>query len=48
MEELIASTEAADMVCTRERIARMTYGAVAGNWRDTVLPERRSPSTGRR
>jgi L-amino acid N-acyltransferase YncA len=28
-------------VGTRERIARMTYGPVAGTWRDTVLIERR-------
>lgn len=28
-------------VGTRERIARMTYGPLAGTWRDTVLIERR-------
>jgi L-amino acid N-acyltransferase YncA len=28
---------------TRERIARMTYGPLAGTWRDTVLIERRRP-----
>jgi L-amino acid N-acyltransferase YncA len=27
---------------TRRRIARMTYGPLAGQWRDTVLLERRS------
>jgi phosphinothricin acetyltransferase len=31
-------------VGTRERIALMTYGPLAGQWRDTVLVERRSPS----
>jgi L-amino acid N-acyltransferase YncA len=30
----------------RERIARMTYGPLAGRWRDTVLVERRSPVIG--
>jgi L-amino acid N-acyltransferase YncA len=30
-------------VGTRERIARMTYGPLAGAWRDTVLIERRRP-----
>ncbi len=29
-------------VGTRERIAQMTYGPLAGRWRDTVLLERRS------
>lgn len=29
-------------VGTREAIARMTYGSLAGHWRDTVLVERRS------
>jgi phosphinothricin acetyltransferase len=29
-------------VGTRERIARMTYRPIAGQWRDTVLLERRS------
>jgi phosphinothricin acetyltransferase len=28
---------------TRERIALMTYGPWAGQWRDTILIERRSP-----
>lgn len=28
-------------VGTRERIARMTYGPAAGEWRDTILVERR-------
>jgi len=31
----------------RERIARMSYGPLAGTWRDTVLIERRSTTTGR-
>ncbi|WJS92488.1 GNAT family N-acetyltransferase [Microbacterium testaceum] len=31
-------------VGTRERIARMTYGPWAGQWRDTVLIERRRAS----
>ncbi len=30
----------------RERIAKMTYGPLAGRWRDTVLLERRSPVAG--
>lgn len=30
-------------VGTRERIALMTYGPLAGRWRDTILLERRSP-----
>jgi len=30
-------------VGTRERIALMTYGPLAGTWRDTILLERRSP-----
>ena len=30
----------------RERIARMTYGTHAGQWRDTVLVERRSTTVG--
>jgi phosphinothricin acetyltransferase len=29
------------VVGTRERIARMTYGPLAGQWRDVVLLERR-------
>jgi L-amino acid N-acyltransferase YncA len=33
-------------VGVRERIAKMTYGPLAGRWRDTVLVERRSPVTG--
>jgi L-amino acid N-acyltransferase YncA len=28
----------------RERIAKMVYGPMAGQWRDTILIERRSPS----
>jgi L-amino acid N-acyltransferase YncA len=31
-------------VGTRERIARMSYGPLAGVWRDTVLLERRLPA----
>ncbi|WP_380176061.1 GNAT family N-acetyltransferase [Kineococcus sp. DHX-1] len=31
---------------TRQRIARMTNGPMAGQWRDTVLIERRSPTVG--
>lgn len=31
------------IVGRRQRIARMTYGPLAGQWRDTVLIERRSP-----
>ena len=34
------------VVGTRERIARMTHGPMAGRWRDTVLLERRSTATG--
>jgi phosphinothricin acetyltransferase len=34
------------VVGTRQRIARMSYGPMAGNWRDTVLLERRSLSAG--
>ncbi|QHC57460.1 GNAT family N-acetyltransferase [Rathayibacter sp. VKM Ac-2760] len=30
-------------VGTRERIAQMTYGPAAGQWRDTILIERRRP-----
>ena len=33
-------------VGVRERIAKMTYGPLAGRWRDTVLVERRSPVAG--
>lgn len=29
----------------RSRIARMTHGPAAGQWRDTLLLERRSPAT---
>ncbi|MCU1533081.1 MAG: phosphinothricin acetyltransferase [Arthrobacter sp.] len=29
----------------RNRIARMTHGPLTGQWRDTVLIERRSPAT---
>jgi phosphinothricin acetyltransferase len=32
---------------TRERIALMIYGPWAGQWRDTILIERRSPEAGR-
>lgn len=31
------------VVGTRERIARMTYGPLAGQWRDVIAVERRSP-----
>jgi phosphinothricin acetyltransferase len=31
---------------TRRRIARMTVGPLAGQWRDTVLLERRSVDVG--
>jgi L-amino acid N-acyltransferase YncA len=33
-------------VGVRERIAKMTYGPLAGRWRDVVLLERRSEVTG--
>lgn len=33
-------------VGTRERVALMAYGPLAGQWRDTVLVERRSTSAG--
>ncbi|TXK17852.1 GNAT family N-acetyltransferase [Homoserinibacter sp. GY 40078] len=33
-------------VGTRERIALMSYGPMAGVWRDTILIERRAPSGG--
>jgi L-amino acid N-acyltransferase YncA len=33
-------------VGTRRRIARMSYGPLAGTWRDTILIERRSPTAG--
>ncbi|HJW00671.1 MAG TPA: GNAT family N-acetyltransferase [Arthrobacter sp.] len=32
------------VVGRRRRIARMTYGPLSGQWRDTVLIERRSPA----
>ena len=32
------------VVGRRHRIARMTHGPLAGQWRDTVLIERRSPA----
>jgi phosphinothricin acetyltransferase len=35
------------VVGRRERIARMEYGPYAGQWRDTVLIERRSEEIGR-
>jgi L-amino acid N-acyltransferase YncA len=35
------------VVGQRERIARMAYGPFAGQWRDTVLIERRSAIAGR-
>ena len=31
------------IVGTRERVARMSYGPLTGEWRDVVLLERRSP-----
>ena len=31
------------IVGRRQRIARMTHGPLTGQWRDTVLIERRSP-----
>jgi phosphinothricin acetyltransferase len=34
------------VVGRRERIALMSYGPEAGQWRDTVLVERRSPAAG--
>jgi phosphinothricin acetyltransferase len=34
------------VVGTRERIGRMSHGALTGRWRDTVLLERRSPVAG--
>ncbi|MES2169693.1 MAG: N-acetyltransferase family protein [Actinomycetota bacterium] len=34
------------IVGRRERVAKMTYGPLAGVWRDTVLIERRSDSVG--
>jgi phosphinothricin acetyltransferase len=35
------------VVGTRERVGKMTHGPCAGQWRDTVLLERRSAITGR-
>lgn len=34
------------VVGTRERVGAMTYGQMAGQWRDVVLIERRSPVVG--
>jgi phosphinothricin acetyltransferase len=34
------------IVGRRERVAKMTYGPLAGAWRDTVLIERRSDTSG--
>lgn len=34
------------VVGTRERVGRMTYGPMAGTWRDVVFIERRSESAG--
>jgi len=31
----------------RERIGKMTYGNLAGTWRDVILVERRSTVTGK-
>jgi L-amino acid N-acyltransferase YncA len=33
-------------VGVRERVGRMTYGPLAGRWRDVILLERRSPTVG--
>jgi phosphinothricin acetyltransferase len=30
----------------REKMGKMTYGALAGNWRDVIMVERRSTVTG--
>lgn len=35
------------VVGTRERIGKMTYGPLEGQWRDVILLERRSPLVGR-
>jgi phosphinothricin acetyltransferase len=35
------------IVGIREKIGRMTYGPLAGQWCDTLLLERRSPAVGR-
>jgi len=34
------------IVGTRERVGRMSYGPMAGTWRDVILVERRSETTG--
>lgn len=34
------------VVGTRQSVARMSYGPMAGRWRDVVLVERRSPTVG--
>lgn len=35
------------IVGTRKRVGRMTYGPLAGQWRDVVFVERRSSSVGK-
>lgn len=44
----LALHRAADLrqIGTRQRIARMTYGPMGGQWRDPVLIQRRSPTVG--
>ncbi|HVK35210.1 MAG TPA: GNAT family N-acetyltransferase [Microlunatus sp.] len=36
-----------EVVGTRRRLGRMTYGPLAGRWRDVIMIERRSAVTGR-
>lgn len=36
-----------EALCVRRRLGRMSYGPMAGCWRDVVLMERRSPTVGR-
>ena len=35
------------IVGTRQRVGKMTYGSLAGRWRDVIMIERRSSITGR-
>lgn len=35
-----------EVVGTRRRLGRMTYGPMAGQWRDVIMVERRSPRVG--
>ena len=35
------------LVGTRQRVGKMTYGPLAGQWRDVIMIERRSTVTGR-